>query len=155
MSETGLGFGILGIIEGVQLPNQLLNSHDRGPVTAPDGVKDGLRLGTLGRKILVRKPTRAPMPEPARLAAPPDSSLHEVPSLSQPWGTLAALCATPGAERPPADLTERAAGEQLAAWFTGRWGARTPATFNRGTVLRVRQQGPTSMRQTCVGSQLQ
>jgi hypothetical protein len=53
VSETGLGFGILGIIEGVQLPNQLLNSHDRGPVTAPDGVKYGLRLGTLGREILV------------------------------------------------------------------------------------------------------
>jgi hypothetical protein len=48
-----LGFGILGIIEGVQLLNQFLNSHDRGPVTAPDGVKDGRRLGTLGRKILV------------------------------------------------------------------------------------------------------
>lgn len=45
MSEAGLEFGTLGVIEGVQLPNQ--------PVTAPDGVKDGLRLGTLGRKILV------------------------------------------------------------------------------------------------------
>jgi hypothetical protein len=34
---------------------------------------------------------------------------------------LAALCATLGAERPVADLAERAAAEQLAAWFTGRW----------------------------------
>jgi hypothetical protein len=37
-------------------------------------------------------------------------------------GILAALSATPGAERPAADLTERAAGE-LAARLTGRWGA--------------------------------
>lgn len=35
--------------------------------------------------------------------------------------TLAALWATLGAERPVADLAERAAGEQLAAWFTDRW----------------------------------
>jgi hypothetical protein len=46
-------------------------------------------------------------------------------------GTLAALCATLDAQRPVADLAERAAAEQLAAWFTGRWGARAPATFNR------------------------
>ena len=46
-------------------------------------------------------------------------------------GTLAALYATPGAERPAAVLTERASGERLAAWFIGRWGARASATFNR------------------------
>jgi hypothetical protein len=85
VSETGLGFGILGIIEGVQLPNQLLNSHDRGPVTAPDGVKWPPPRHAGPRDPGVRKPTRAPMPEPARLAAPPDSSLHEVLSLPQPW----------------------------------------------------------------------
>jgi hypothetical protein len=46
-------------------------------------------------------------------------------------GTLAAMCATLGAERPVADLAERVVAEQLAAWFSGRWGARASATFNR------------------------
>jgi integrase len=45
--------------------------------------------------------------------------------------TLAALCAKLGAERPIADLANPASAEQLAAWFTGRWGAQAPATFNR------------------------
>lgn len=47
MSETGRGFGILGVIEGVQLSNQFLNSHDRGPVTVPDGVRHPRQTGRL------------------------------------------------------------------------------------------------------------
>ena len=46
-------------------------------------------------------------------------------------GTLAALQAALGANRPLADLAQPAVAEQLAAWFTGRWGPRAPATFNR------------------------
>jgi integrase len=46
-------------------------------------------------------------------------------------GTLRALQAALGADRLIADLAEPAAAEQLAAWFTGRWGQRAPATFNR------------------------
>jgi integrase len=46
-------------------------------------------------------------------------------------GTLAALQATLGANRPLADLAQPAVAEQLAAWFTGRWGPQAPATFNR------------------------
>ncbi len=46
-------------------------------------------------------------------------------------GTLGALQTALGADRPIADLAEPAAAEQLAAWFTGRWAQRAPATFNR------------------------
>jgi integrase len=46
-------------------------------------------------------------------------------------GTLAALRAELGADRPVADLANPASFTQLAAWFTGRWGALAPATFNR------------------------
>jgi integrase len=45
--------------------------------------------------------------------------------------TLAALCVELGADRSLASLADAAAATQLTAWFTGRWGARAPATFNR------------------------
>ena len=45
--------------------------------------------------------------------------------------TLAALQTALGAGRPVADLAEPTTAAQLAAWFTSRWGARAPATFNR------------------------
>ncbi len=46
-------------------------------------------------------------------------------------GTLAALQAALGGDRPVADLADPAAATQLTAWFIRRWGARAPATFNR------------------------
>jgi hypothetical protein len=46
-------------------------------------------------------------------------------------GTLGALQAALGADRLIAELAHPATAEQLTAWFTGRWGARAPATFNR------------------------
>jgi integrase/recombinase XerC/integrase/recombinase XerD len=46
-------------------------------------------------------------------------------------GTLAALRAEFGADRPVADLATPATAAQLVAWFTGRWSAWAPATFNR------------------------
>jgi hypothetical protein len=46
VSETGQGFGILGVIEGVQLES-VLNSHDRGPATVPDGVRHPCQTGRL------------------------------------------------------------------------------------------------------------
>jgi site-specific recombinase XerD len=45
--------------------------------------------------------------------------------------TLAALHAALGTDRPVADLATPAAAEQLATWFTSRWGQRAPATSNR------------------------
>jgi integrase len=45
--------------------------------------------------------------------------------------TLAALRAELGTDRPVADLATPATAAQLTAWFTGRWSARAPATFNR------------------------
>jgi integrase len=46
-------------------------------------------------------------------------------------GTLTALRAELGGERPIADLAEAAVAAQLTAWFTRCWGARAPATYNR------------------------
>src|SRR5512132_3450600 len=46
-------------------------------------------------------------------------------------GTLAALQAELGPDRPVADLATAASATQLVAWFAGRWGLRAPATFNR------------------------
>ncbi len=46
-------------------------------------------------------------------------------------GTLGALQAALGADRPIADLANPASAEQLTAWFTSRWDERAPATFNR------------------------
>ena len=107
MSETGQGFGILGVIEGVQLSNQLLNSHDRGPVTAPDGVRHPRQTGRLRQlSAIVGERSggdRAPHP---RRAGRPDSDREAAATRRVYAGTLAALCATPGAERPAADLTE-------------------------------------------------
>jgi integrase len=45
--------------------------------------------------------------------------------------TLAALRAELGADRLIADLADPAAATQLTAWFTRRWGARAPTTYNR------------------------
>jgi hypothetical protein len=106
VSETGQGFGILGVIEGVQLES-VLNSHDRGPATVPDGVRHPCQTGRLrqlsaivGRGLVA---TRAPHP---RRAGRPDSDREAAATRRVYAGTLAALCATPGAERPAADLTE-------------------------------------------------
>jgi integrase len=46
-------------------------------------------------------------------------------------GTLAALRAELGVDRSVASLADPAVAAQLVAWFTTRWGARAPATFNR------------------------
>jgi hypothetical protein len=46
-------------------------------------------------------------------------------------GTLAALAAALDPATPAAGLDEPATAERLSAWFTGRWGAARPATFNR------------------------
>jgi integrase/recombinase XerC/integrase/recombinase XerD len=46
-------------------------------------------------------------------------------------GTLAALQAALGADRPLADLADAATATQLTTWFTSRWNQRAPATFNR------------------------
>jgi integrase/recombinase XerC/integrase/recombinase XerD len=46
-------------------------------------------------------------------------------------GTLAALRAELGADRPVADLAVAAIAAQLTAWVTARWGQRAPATYNR------------------------
>jgi integrase len=45
--------------------------------------------------------------------------------------TLTALRTELGADRPVASLADPATADQLAAWFTSRWGQRAPATFNR------------------------
>jgi integrase len=46
-------------------------------------------------------------------------------------GTLAALRAELGVDRSVASLADPAVAAQLVAWFTTRWGAQAPATFNR------------------------
>jgi integrase len=46
-------------------------------------------------------------------------------------GTLDALISFLGSATPIAALAHPATGEQLAGWFTGRWGNRAAATFNR------------------------
>jgi integrase/recombinase XerC/integrase/recombinase XerD len=45
--------------------------------------------------------------------------------------TLRQLTAHLGPDQPLAVLEEPAAADKLVAWFTGQWGARAPATFNR------------------------
>jgi integrase/recombinase XerC/integrase/recombinase XerD len=46
-------------------------------------------------------------------------------------GTLDALANFLGSATPIAALAHPATGEQVASWFTGRWGNRAAATFNR------------------------
>jgi integrase len=46
-------------------------------------------------------------------------------------GTMRALRASLGADRPVADLGTPAAAGQVTAWFTRRWGNKAPATYNR------------------------
>jgi integrase len=46
-------------------------------------------------------------------------------------GTLRALRASLGTDRPVADLDTPAVAGQVTAWFTQRWGDKAPATFNR------------------------
>jgi integrase len=45
--------------------------------------------------------------------------------------TLRALADQLAAQTPLAALEHATAGEQIAGWFTGRWGSAAPATFNR------------------------
>jgi integrase/recombinase XerC/integrase/recombinase XerD len=62
----------------------------------------------------------------ATLDHPETAGTHRVYS-----GTLRALRAALGADRPVADLGNPAVAEQVTAWFTYRWADKAPATYNR------------------------
>ncbi|HEV8162989.1 MAG TPA: site-specific integrase, partial [Actinomycetota bacterium] len=78
-------------------------------------------------------------PGPAGAASPTLASATSafLDSLESPGtrraygGTLRALADQLGAATPVAALAYPTAGEQIAAWFIGRWGSAAPATFNR------------------------